>query len=297
MKKLLPVLCAAASLLIVGCGGSGGTFAADSPARSAPTEVTQQRMARLFMMNRSMQGSSGMPATSRQIADSVLNTRSEDGGGDTGGGGDESVQVPQFELFYELWYIFDLTPPEGVASRMLFFTDEALTDPAGEANLYITPTGTRNDLKITKGPKAGTTFQAEMNRLPDFAGYDLKNVYTVPGDGTYTYENQYRAGSADAPMKWSARRTYQKEDNSYGFVTNMTSPEDGKFLIESEDSAGYSASLLFDLYGSGTGTINGPDPGLPAKLAWNGETGEGTITWADGTVTTFSGWDFFNRFF
>ena len=119
--------------------------------------------------------------------------------------------------------------------------------------------------------------------------------YNADGSGSSSYENvtsdgwKFKGSSvqqADGTSVWKNRT-----DEPGGFFTTDegTFKADGSSVTKTTSSDGYTVQFTNNADGSATGTVTGPQPGLPAHITrdTNGKT---VIRYADGTVETIPGW-------
>ncbi|HRF58875.1 MAG TPA: hypothetical protein PLH94_03045 [Fimbriimonadaceae bacterium] len=298
-------------VLVIGCGGGGG----GSAGNRTPTDQTRNRLDTSLDVSWKAMIQSGIHTPA--FAD-----RRNEGGGTTGGGtggvgggmampmvgaffrnfhgggflspggrdtepgtsgGSGGDEPPPWNSFYYdeylgLWVQVDFT--EGSFSFLLY-EDEAKTQPAG----HMTSTW----------PTDWTTYPQTIESSYEFragflAGSSGSYVVTMTNDstGTMTYTNIGNDGSSSSGTStWAAGGSnWQNEatlrDGKW-FKDRGAFQADGSGQTQSENSLGYKWTMNWSANGSGSGRIEGPDPGLPASLVWN-ELGEGTITYADGST-------------
>lgn len=294
--KHTALLLLGALIVLAGCGGSGAGFESAGGAALAPTAQTRERVARLFMVNRTMQG--GDPSATRMAGLDRPAPLGREGSGDGGGGDSGGIfqSEPYYDAFFELWMVTRYGDLKETDWTVRLYVDEALTEVGGEAFRTGTTFDWSYRMDITKGPKAGAYLSSRMIRLPENAGWDYTYDWFIPDEGLYTFLNSYRMPTETAPAQQNSLRTFETTNKDYRVESRRLLLENGDVRLISQDSTGSSATFTFFADQTGEGEITGPDPGLPAKIVWNAE-GTGSITWADGSVTTFENFDFFRNLF
>lgn len=311
------------ALLLAGCGGGGGMT---SGGDRSPTEQTRDNVAKTHTFVARGMSHGGMQRP--ELADKINGTppapmpgvgpgpnggpapmiggfirhlkpptsvgpppsRGDGGGTDPGGDPGDPPPPPDWDDFYYdewlgLWVqiSFDTT-----SYRNDFYLDEEKTRPAG----YVVstwpefwdqyPLSYRSDYEFTAGTLAGSRGTYVSTMTSEMAG---EMSYTGVWDG-----NRYQGQSTWGPdgSTWSNRT--DNADASWSSDQGRFS-SDGSGTTLSENSLGYRTRYTWNADGSGDARLEGPDPGLPAAIRWN-EYGQGTITWADGTVEEFHWWVF-----
>ena len=277
---------------IIGCGGSstGGT--------AAPTARTKSNVAQHFLGMRGFQ--SGLAIGSGPTANkSRMKSRgSEDGstgGGGAGGGGGNELPPPNisFDSWTELWVKYNAPQGEAGFFSADYFEDEACTKPAGKLAYTGDSSNWSFTLDISKGPKAGLTGRGSASCINGLTS--SKYDWFIPGEGTYTSDKKVGLDPVTSVFTYSGTSSYESADKSYSMQTETSSNAAGDFVYKTSDSLNYSSTFTWKGDGTGMGSINGPDAGLPATLNWS-QNGDGQIRWADGSITIFTGWDFFGQF-
>jgi hypothetical protein len=259
---LAAALCA---LLAAGCGGSGGGVDSGRSRESLSQWLKSAFSA--HSANANMEALSGLGRGSRGGADGT------EPGGDGSG--------PYYDEWLGLWAVSTWDTTSFTTS---YFLDEALTLPAGSSisswtNTETESTGT-SQVDITAGPSTGyklrseytfsnSTFSGSYSSLVDhpiFGHSEDSGVWNADGSGSYDSLWSKGADFFEHHGVWNA---------------------DGSWSNSSSGSDGYGMTLNGRADGSGTGSLTGPDPLLPAIIAWN-TLGQGLITWADGSTTEFS---------
>jgi hypothetical protein len=257
MKCLKILLGAAASLtLLAGCGGGGSVSSLP-----AGTRVTKQEIVAAVE-----QGFASKQQSQGAVSGTSRSTRSE------------SLAV--YNEFYELWVL----PVEGGED---FFSDSALTQPAGKVRDFYTPGeqgqySKGSTIEITAGPHKG--YSATSSVILDSTGlrYDVQGTHPARGpysmvissiDGVTVAKNGFRDAQGNV-------RYYDSEYRSDG-TTKVRYNNDKLFNIE----------LNYTAEGTGTGTVMGSSELLPATITWDPQ-GSGTITFKDGSKQSFTDFRF-----
>lgn len=199
-------------------------------------------------------------------------------GGTEPGGGDGGLY---FDEWLGLWAVSE---SQETSFTTNYFLDEALTLPAGSSvsswtNSDAESTGT-SQVDITAGPSAGYKLRSEytFNNLVFSGSYSSLVDHPVHGhsedSGVWNAD-----GSGSYDSLWSKGADF--------FEHHGVWRADGSWSNSSSGSDGYGMVLNGLADGSGTGSLTGHDPLLPATIVWNTQ-GQGVITWADGSTTEFS---------
>ncbi len=197
-----------------------------------------------------------------------------------GGGGSLAPEDVYFDEFFGLY-------ANPIESGIDYFLDEALTQPAGQER--TTGSGESSSgfaqtsiTQITAGPRAGyqstSTFSFSNNRL------DLSVTGTDPETGSFETIGFFEGGAGE----FSARYTDEQGVNR---TYSVRYDESGAYQVSFNTGASFVYTLNFLADNSGTGTVTGSSDILPAQISWNTE-GNGQITFADGSVVEFTGFDF-----
>jgi hypothetical protein len=307
---------------LVGCGGGGGsgTLADRSPTEQTRTNVakTQTFIAR-GMSHGGMQtpnqadkinglppapmpgmgpGPNGGPAPMiggfiRHLKPPALGMHGRgDDPSNGGGGSDPGPDDPPIDwsnFYYDEWLgLWVQVTFDATSYRNDFYVDEEKTRPAG----YMVstwpetwdqyPVTYRSDYEFTAGTLTGSR------------GYFVSTM-TSEMTGSMSYDSLWDGDRYRGESTWSAEGSSwtNRTDNRDGSWSSDrgTFAANGSGSTVSENSLGYMTRYTWNADGSGDGRLEGPDPGLPAVIRWN-ERGEGTITWADGTVEEFHWWIF-----
>ena len=209
-----------------------------------------------------------------------------DGDGGSGGGGSNggnsggeggSGDYDEFLGYYE-------TVVENAGRReVALFLDVAKTQPAGN----ITMVSPVDQEAFPQTYEYSYTFTAGSQN-GSHGSYN--STYNVDGTGSTTYNAVDASG-------WSYRGSYASTAAGFTWTSastqgNSSWQDSGNFLIDgsgtmtSSGSDGYRSTYLYKADGSYTGTIEGPDPGLPATITYTAD-GKYTIRYADGTTETY----------
>lgn len=286
------------AVVTAGCGGSGGDFTRGPG--GPPTPETRKKIGSLLQLNATGMAQSGVQSAAQAdnagrpglpgigwIGAFVRNQTTaganlavsggDDGSGGAGGGGF------YFDDWLGLWVQTEWSD-SGVKSDL--FEDADRARPAGFfRSEYPLPDSEypirwESRYEVTAGAFAGS----EGEYLGETASAESGSMRY---DGTWDGARSYGISSWDSEgSRWENRSnlkdgTWSKDEGSFR--------SDGSGQTLSETSLGYRIRFTWLSTGGGTGEISGPDPGLPAQIRW-GADGQGTITYADGTVEPFSWW-------
>ncbi len=278
---------------IIGCGGSS------TGGNAAPTARTKSNVAQHFSGMRGFQSGMALGAGPTANRSRMKSRSSEEGstnGGSVGGGGG-GIDLPPPSIFFdswtELWVKYNEPQGEGALFSADYFEDEAASKPAGRLAYAGDGTNWSFTFDITKGPKTGLTGRGTATWANGLTS--SKYDWFIPGEGTYTSDTKVTEDPVTNVFTYSAKSSYENADKSYSMRTESSNNAAGDFVYTTSDSLNYSSTFTWKGDGTGMGSINGPDAGLPATLNWN-QNGDGQIRWADGSVTNFTGWDFFGQF-
>jgi len=179
-----------------------------------------------------------------------------------------------------------LTETEGRTETLLFL-DAAKTQPAGQilsifpANYEIYPQVYRYTFTFSGGAQAGS--EGHYDSI-----FNADGTYTSEYASTFADGTQYSGNSSytpDGTSSYSGSYSSTRDNTSGSYEGQYRA--DGTGFSRSSDSTGYSSRYQYAANGSFTATVSGPDPGLPAQIVFDAETGRYTITYADGTSETF----------
>lgn len=255
----LPALAVALSAAsCVGCAGSSGIAVG-----SHPTSVTKANVKSLLLGYRqtvattSLTGYGSRVVTHGQVA---------------------------FDATLGLYYRVRLLPS---AFLETMYSDMAGTIPAGSL-LYKVEDATMTSsgsFSITSGPYAGLTgtyFQA-LN-APGFNG----SMSLLSSEGITT-DSQFTAIIEPNGKNLVTETNGVSEPDGYLQTERATISVDGTIQAKTTDSNSCTSIFGFGATLSGSGTISGKYLGLPARVTWTAG-GNGSVTYADGSTSTFSSW-------
>ncbi|MCW3097325.1 MAG: hypothetical protein JWL77_2943 [Chthonomonadaceae bacterium] len=192
-----------------------------------------------------------------------------------------------FDDYLGLWVEIQDT---ATSSAFLLYLDEAKTQPAGSFQTTFSasdafPQTYESHYTITAGALQGTHG-------------DYMTVQNADNSGSSTYNDTYLDGwsdqgkslwNADGSSTWSSRN----DGPNHAFYSYQGSfKADGSGTNHTESSDSYVTDYLYNADGSGSGRIQGPDPGLPATITWD-IYGNTTIHYADGSIEYDPGWGFY----
>ncbi len=272
------VVCA---LLLAGCGGSGGSgsvLSKDQLAALLGSSVNGMGNLASIPANRSNRsvkvGAVKHGISPKSRAASQIHR------------GDQAL----FDDAYGLWYVEfsdGNTTGEHTWGKH-YFVDEQMTQPAGSdvwtSNWDVWPNTDDEVFSLTEGPMAGLRIEEHDRTNEDGTG-SSSGLGNIPDVYSYTYTLSWDEGEL--------ARIDEKFTNPDGTWTRYQGipNDDGADDWIISNSSGITFHLHFTWDGSGTGTITGPGPALPATLEWDSDQ-VGDIHWADGTTTHFEGWNF-----
>lgn len=193
---------------------------------------------------------------------------------------------PYYSSTLGLWVSLSVS---GTTFTETFYQDQAKTVPAGSATytLNLETQTLSGGVTITKGPYAG--LQGTYSQTVTSDGASGNYSFTLPSGTTVVSQFQVTLGNGSVPSGTSTDSiTYA---NGYSVHATITYNSDKTFRVVASDSNGFQGSFNFAADLSGTGTIDGPLPGLPASVAWN-SAGTGQVTFSNGLVVSFTGWQF-----
>lgn len=244
-------------LFVVGCGGAGSLIA-------ALTKTKPQLLSWVLAGFNTHSANAGIEAFIGRIGGLPLSARTREAG------------KPYFDQFLGVWVV-DSYPENGYKAD--YFLDEAGTQPAGSSvtNWVINEEGTTGtaEVRITAGPNAGYTLDSTYTANDLLGTGSYTSASFSPLYGTSEDSGQWFSdGSGSYASRWTTGAEFREYSGTW--------KADGSWTSRSTSSDGYTMALNGSTDGSGTGSITGADPLLPASVVWNTE-GAGTITWADGT--------------
>jgi hypothetical protein len=175
---------------------------------------------------------------------------------------------------------------DGDAVRYRYFLDSARTQPAGSFMLAA------ND----GAQSQSGTFFITAGRFAGLSGtyFDAVQTGGVEGSITFSFPNgttqvsqfvEETSGGTDS----GTATIGLAETSGYTQTQRVSYNEGGTISVTSRDSSGYQSTFSFASDLSGTGTVSGSDPGLPAAITWNSQ-GTGTVKFADGSVHALTAW-------
>lgn len=259
-KALLLALLASAFL--AGCGGAGSLI-------SALTRTKPELLSWVLAGFNSHSANAGIESFIGRF------------GGLSRSGQTRESGAPYFDQFLGVWVVDSSTTTSYTATYSL---DEAGTQPAGSSvSTWVTTesgsSGT-SQVRITAGPNAGYTLDSTYTSDDLLNSGSYSSASFSPVYGTSQDEGEWRAdGSGSYLSRWTQGSEFRQYQGTWS--------GDGSWTSTSTSSDGYTMTLNGIADGSGTGSITGPDPLLPATSVWNTE-GVGTITWADGSTSEFN---------
>ena len=255
-----------AALFLQGCGGAGdGTVTQPSP---GPNSTTKSNTA--LVLNACDRQLVGMSFTTFGASSKAPNANIAGG--------------PYYSNLLQLWVVFGVS---GSSFTETFYQNQAETQPAGTASytLNIATQTLSGAINITQGPFSGLT--GTYSQTASLQGTTGTYEFTLPSGDSVQCQFQLKIGTGGKPSG-TATETVTLP-NGYSEQSTTTYESNGSFKVIASDSNGYQSTFNFASDHSGTGTINGPDPGLPAKAMWD-STGTGKVTFADGLVISFVNW-------
>ena len=197
------------------------------------------------------------------------------------GGGGASGADPTTGLYSSV--DFGIDDSGDVTLTVSYFLDEALTQPAGQLVLDLGLTTVTETYSFTAGPLAGASGQLTIVPTSDTAmtltadgtnpdGSTFHAVYTV----TLTDTNAVLTGTVDTTVNGTTTH--------WTITATATGQE-----FRATTSDGYTLDLRANADGSGTGTLTDGTNTVLATFTWDAS-GNGTITYSDGSAETFSLW-------
>jgi len=247
-------------LMLVGCGGSGDATPTPSPSSLKANVVKAVAGGFNAKSTGQSQGGSGKRIARRE-GDPV-----------------------SYDSFYEL-YVKDVST-DALNYRIDYFLDEALTQPAG----FQTKTSTVSDggftsngtINITAGSRSGYT--AEISTSYISSRLEFSFTGTDPKVGSFTATGFFQDGAGEYRTTDTDLQGVKRE-----YIASYAA--DGTSRVEYDSPSSFRYTLNYAADQSGTGTVTGNSPLLPATVQWNTE-GTGDITFADGTKVSFENFNF-----
>jgi hypothetical protein len=195
-----------------------------------------------------------------------------------------TVTGPVYEPALQLWMSASAS---GSTLTESIFLDKAETQPAGSATFTLdaatkTLTGTFN---ITGGPESGLngTFSQTVTKNGTTGTYS----FTLPNGTSVSCSFTVTLSAVGVPTGTGSETI--TEADGYSETAVVVYHSDGSTTIKAADSNGYKSTVNITADGSGSGTLSGPDPGLPAVVVWN-SAGTGTVTFANFITLSFTNW-------
>jgi|GEM_PF-2049329 len=289
LSKLAVTL--AAAVMIVACGGGG---AGRTPVQPTLTRENVRDLLKMGMENSAniRGGTGGAKAHRAKSApkDPGLLAKRAPGGRREGEDGD-GTEWFEFNEYLGLWElsVAGSADDETKGSGFEYYVDQARTQPGGHDLTWVGdpstfPRWSRTEQTYTAGNFAGEWHKTYAANNEDETGSN-EGSGNIPNYGTYQYSGGWDPSGFG---EWNER--FDATSGAWQTYNWKTSAEGERFKLVSSNGLGM--EMLYQVDGSGNGTITGPSAILPAKLAWD-DLGNGTITWADGTVTEFTEWNFF----
>jgi hypothetical protein len=188
-----------------------------------------------------------------------------------------------FDEWLGLWVQSSLLSNE---FRYDFFEDEAKSMPAGHMSMKWPAEGSGYPQRWS------SDFRFDAGTMVGSKGI-FTGVQASEQVGSMEYDSLWAGSRAKGSSDWSpAGSTWKnRSDSADGSWTKDRGEflADGSGVTHSKNSLGYASEYRWLSSGAGSGTIAGPDAGLPARIVWDAS-GEGTITYADGTSEEFHWW-------
>jgi len=193
---------------------------------------------------------------------------------------------PHFSTPLGLWVVNTVT---ATTFTETFYVDQAETQPAGSATytLDLSTKTLSGTISITQGKYAGLsgTYSQTVANNGTVGTYN----FTLPS-GTIVSCQFSIVALGGGNFGGTATETVT-QPGGYSETVNFVYKADKSMTITASDTNGYSSVFKIASDFSGTGTVAGPDPGLPATVTWN-SVGTGQIKFANGLVVPFTNWQF-----
>ena len=198
--------------------------------------------------------------------------------------------TPTYITSLGLYESISLSPDSIIAT---FYEDQAKTLPAGGFT-YINGDATftvSGPFKVTEGTFAGLTgnYQqaGQQNSSGVVSGYNGSVSFSVPK--VATVDSQFILFISNTGAVSGTATTAVVLQSGYSQTEKVVYNADGSSTISSTDSVSLATKFSFAADTSGSGTITGSDPGLPATLTWDA-TGSGQVKFADGSTASLVNW-------
>jgi len=256
---------ALAALVLAGCGGSSSSATANVGA------LRQQVLAAVEGGFATQTTGASQNSSPRSVSSSLQPSK-------------RNTQEPVFDQEYELWSVYTF---DGTLSRINYFVDQAVTQPAGfqEKSATVESDGTvrtNASLEITSGKYAGLTHTITATFLAQ--------VFTFTFDGKQP-DGSRQVGTGTFTDGVGEYNTVETEANGVQRSYRATFAADGSSRVTYDSPSLFQYTLEFKADRSGSGTVTGNNILLPATITWDTE-GNGSITFADLAKVDFTGFDF-----
>lgn len=171
--------------------------------------------------------------------------------------------------------------------RDLLFVDSGRTQLGGEFEYNVNEIAktSSGSISITSGRFSGLTgtfFQALQTN-------GFEGSLTLTFENGALIDNQFVEVANSSNQETGSATIGISLPGGYSQTELATYNPDGSMTLTSTDGASCRGSLSFAADLSGTATITGTDPGLPATATWNSQ-GTGQVRFADGSLYNLSTW-------
>ena len=317
-------------LALAGCGGgSGNTAGNTSPTRATKDRVLQMQTqnVRLVAQNGGQTASLALAQNGSFINGAAATTGLGGGASSPGTSVGNRMPLPFVGAFiqnvasvprsgravaiHRMTRTRDSVPPTDASSPTFYFDDylglwvEIIDNPTQSSYALFEDQGKTLPAGsiVTNFPASDASPQVYSSTYSFTAGLlkgshgSYNDVQNADGSGSSTYDDVSADGWKDnGQSSWTANGDYtwkSHTDAPGSFSTNDrgTFHADGIGLTHSDSSDGYTSDYTYRSDGSGFARINGPAPGLPARIVWD-TLGNTTITYADGSVDHFNSWGY-----
>jgi len=175
--------------------------------------------------------------------------------------------------------------PEGV--KQVYSLDAGGTQPAGELFYATEDVGVSQNgtMAITAGRYVGLTGNYLQSLVS--GGFSGNESYSIPGVATTSGEFSLTLNSVGKTL--GNEQFAVALSNGYTQNEQIALSADFSQVFVTTDANNYSCVFDFAADGSGSGTVKGSDPGLPATARWD-VTGTGQVTFADGSTSVLTYW-------
>ena len=231
-------------------------------------------------------GSSGGSVVSATLRAKVARAIEEGFASKTAGDSSSRVSKPTTLTapgFYRPEYALWATDVDGGVD---FFADEALTQLGGTERSTFSVNGSDFTATYTLNLTAGLLSGLKTTRTKGMT------------NGLFTFSEEI-----DSPTEGKSSLTGSIKDGEGEFNQTLTDSDgktrkyvsrfhtDGTVEVSYPNNSDFTFSLAYKSDSSGTGTVTGNSPLLPATLAWN-NVGSGVLTFADGSTLDFVNYQF-----